>query len=322
MEGIGSSSNCPAAGCGAGLQIPGRVESGMTAKILAVMNQKGGVGKTTTTVNLGAVLAQEHQKRVLLIDLDPQGNMSDHLGLDPNTTEDSVYNVLIDRVDPRTVIRRVHGLEALPANLDLSGAEIELAGMEGRTQRLRDAVVGLRGQYDYIIMDCPPSLGILTVSGLAAADAVIVAMEAEYLALRGISQLLHTVDRVRQGMNPALEVAGVVFCMFDGRTTLAREVKEEVEKYLPGKVFQTVVRKNIRLAEAPSRGMTILEYEPNCAGADDYRAIAEEFLERFEPEAVQVEDARGGETDIMAQTPVLPEDEDGRGGWQRQPVWK
>lgn len=300
----------------------------MAAKILAVMNQKGGVGKTTTTVNLGAVLAQEHKKNVLLIDLDPQGNMSDHLGLDPNTTEDSVYNVLIDGTDPRAVIRRVHGLKALPANLDLSGAEVELAGMEGSTRRLREAITGLRDQYDYIIMDCPPSLGILTVSGLAAADAVIVAMEAEYLALRGISQLIHTVERVRQGMNPELEVAGVVFCMFDGRTMLARDVRAEVEKHLPGKVFRTAVRKNIRLAEAPSRGMTILEYEPNCAGADDYRDIAREFLERFdpehdhEPEVVQVEDAADVVTDIMAQTPIIPEDDDGRGAWQRQPVWK
>ena len=295
----------------------------MAAKIIAIMNQKGGVGKTTTTVNLGAILAQEYRRRILLVDLDPQANMSDHLGLDPNSTDDSIYNVLIDGADPRTVIRRVHGLEALPANLDLSGAEIELAGMEGRNSRLRDALSGLRDQYDYILLDCPPSLGILTVSGLAAADTVIVAMEAEYLALRGISQLLHTVDRVSQVMNPGLEVGGVVFCMFDGRTMLARDVKGEVEKFLPGKVFRTVVRKNIRLAEAPSRGMTILEYEPRCAGADDYREVAAEFLERYEDGPVTVEvTSPEDDGDILASTPVLPEDADGRGGWQRQPVWR
>ena len=297
----------------------------MAAKIVAFMNQKGGVGKTTTTVNVGAILAREHGRRVLLVDLDPQGNLSDHVGLDPNVTEDSVYNVLIDGMDPRRAIRRVHGLETLPANLDLSGAEVELAGIPDRNNRLRNALAGVRGQYDYILMDCPPSLGILTVSGLAAADAVVVAMEAEYLALRGISQLLHTIQRVEEAMNPGLEVAGVVFCMFDGRTTLARDVKAEVEKYLPGKVFATAVRKNVRLAEAPSRGLPIIEYDPRCAGADDYRAVAAEFRERFEGSgviqdvAVEMDREPG---DIMAETPVAPEDEDGRGSWQRQPVWK
>ncbi|MCC8189434.1 MAG: ParA family protein [Planctomycetes bacterium] len=295
----------------------------MAAKIIAFMNQKGGVGKTTTTVNVGAVLATEYGRRVLLVDLDPQGNLSDHVGLDPNATEDSIYNVLIDGMDPRRAIRRVHGLETLPANLDLSGAEVELAGMDDRTARLRNALAGIRDHYDYILMDCPPSLGILTVSGLAAADAVIVAMEAEYLALRGISQLLHTVQRVGEAMRPGLEVAGVVFCMFDGRTTLAREVKAEVERYLPGKVFRTAVRKNVRLAEAPSRGLPVIAYDPRCAGSDDYREVAREFLERFEglPPVPEVEVESGDGRDILAETPIVPED-DGRGAWQRQPVWK
>ncbi len=274
----------------------------MAAKILAIMNQKGGVGKTTTTVNLGAVLAQEHGRKVLLVDLDPQGNMSDHVGLDPNRTEQSVYNVIVDNVDPRQVIRRVHSMAALPANLDLSGAEVELAGTDGWSSRLRDALATVRDDYDFILMDCPPSLGVLTVSGLAAADTVLVAMEAEYLALRGISQLVGTVQKVSESLNPGLEVGGVLFCMFDGRTTLAREVRDEVERFFPGKVFRTAVRKNVRLAEAPSRGLTILEYEPSCAGADDYREVAREFVERFDSEIVDVEG------DIMAAVPVIVKD--------------
>lgn len=274
----------------------------MAAKTLAIMNQKGGVGKTTTTVNVGAVLAREYGRRVLLVDLDPQGNMSDHVGLDPNHTEQSVYNVLVDGMDARSVIRSVHGMAALPANLDLSGAEIELAGTDNWSYRLRDALAPVRDEYDFILMDCPPSLGVLTVSGLAAADAVLVAMEAEYLALRGVSQLVQTVDKVRDSLNPGLRVGGVLFCMFDGRTTLAREVRDEVERFFPGRVFRTAVRKNVRLAEAPSRGLTILEYEPNCAGADDYRDVAREFVERFDSEIVDVEG------DIMAATPVVSRD--------------
>lgn len=297
----------------------------MPAKIVAFMNQKGGVGKTTTTVNIGSILAKEHKKRVLLVDLDPQGNLSDHVGLDPDQVETSVYNVLIDGLDPRLAIRRVHGLEALPANLDLSGVELELAGEATRTVRLRNALDGLRQQYDYVLMDCPPSLALLTVSGLVAADAVIVAMEAEYLALRGISQLVRTVDMVRQELNPGLEVSGVIFCRYDGRTTLAREVKGEVEKFLPGKVFKTTVRQCVRLAEAPSRGLPIVLYDPRCAGTDDYREATREFLERSEGlspvDEVEVDVEKGVE-DILAATPVFPDDRDGRGAWQRQPQWK
>ncbi len=285
----------------------GRGVETMPAKIVAIMNQKGGVGKTTTTVNLGAALANKFGRRVLLVDLDPQGNMSDHVGLDPNLAEASVYDVIMDGIDPRAVVRSVHGMDALPANLDLSGAEVELAGTENWSGRLKTALDGLRDEYDYIFLDCPPSLGVLTVSGLVAADEVIVAMEAEYLALRGVSQLVRTVEKVSAGLNPGLHVSGVLFCMFDGRTTLAREVRDEVERFFPGKVFYTAIRKNVRLAEAPSRGMTIIAYEPHCAGADDYREAAREFLDRQDPEPVVVTGEPvgrdGEEEDILAQTP-------------------
>ncbi len=281
------------------------------ARIVAVINQKGGVGKTTSTVNLGAVLARELGQRVLLVDLDPQGSMSDHVGLDPNVTEESIYDVIVEGMDPREVIRAVHGMDAIPANLDLASAEFDLASRADRNTRLRDALEKLRGSYDFILMDCPPSLGLLTVLGLAAADEVIVAMEAEYLALRGISQLMQTVGKVSAALNPGLHVSGVLFCRFDGRVTLAKQVREEVEKHFPGKVFATTIRRNIRLAEAPSMGQTILDYEPNSAGAEDYRMAAREFMARFSSDILAgVEDGEPAvveaevEADILASIPM------------------
>lgn len=249
-------------------------------RIVAFMNQKGGVGKTTTAVSIGSILAHDYGRRILLIDLDPQGNLTDHLGIDPDTIETSIYDVLIEGENPSQVLRSVHGLDVLPANIDLSGAELELASMMMREVRLKNALLPLCEQYDEILIDCPPSLGLLTVSGLTLAHEVIVPMEAEYLALRGLSQLVRTVDLVRQHLNPNLVVSGVVFCMFDGRTLLARSVRDEVEAFFPGKVYETTIRKNIRLAEAPSHGMPIDLYDSACAGTEDYRALTREFLTR------------------------------------------
>ena len=295
----------------------------MAAKIVAFMNQKGGVGKTTSTVNIGAFLAKEHRKRVLLVDLDPQGSLSEHVGLGGPEIEDTIYHVLVDGADPRRVILRVHGFEVLPANQDLSGADVELLGLPDWNLRLRHALAQLREQYDFILVDHPPGLGPLTISGLAAADMVVAPMEAEYLALHGISKLINTVDLVRENANPGLTVEGIIFCRYDGRTTLAKQVKAEVNDFFPGKVFSATIRQNIRLAEAPSHGLPISEYDPRAPGADDYRHATAEFLERVDsdPAIVAVETVAGAE-DIMAETPIVPENAAGRGAWQRQPVWR
>ncbi len=253
-------------------------------KKIAFMNQKGGVGKTTTAVNIGSILANEHGKRVLLVDLDPQGNLSDHVGIDPNETERSVYNILIDQLNPKEVMQKHHNLDILPANLDLSAAEVELVNMMSRELRLKNALDLIAGDYDYVLLDCPPSLGLLTISGLAFADEVVVPMQAEYLALRGLSQLVHTVELVSGHLNKDLNVSGVIFCMFDNRTLLAKGVREEVEHFFPGKVYAGGVRKNIRLAEAPSHGLPVNLYDPRCPGTEDYRELVLEFLSRHDDE--------------------------------------
>lgn len=260
------------------------------------MNQKGGVGKTTTTVSVASLLANEHGRRVLLIDLDPQGNLSDHVGLDPDETERSIYNVIIDGADPAQIRQTRHGMDVLPANIDLSGAEVELASMMMREMRLKNGLAPILEDYDYVLIDCPPSLGLLTVSALTLADEVVVPMQAEYLALRGLGQLVQTIDLVRNHLNPELAVAGVVFCMYDGRTNLAKDVRAEVERFFPGKVYETPVRKNIRLAEAPSHGLPIDQYESSCPGAEDYRSVTQEFLRR------------------SGNTPIDPS--------RREPLWK
>lgn len=244
------------------------------------MNQKGGVGKTTTAVNIGSCLANEFGKKVLLIDLDPQGNLSDHVGIDPNETEKSIYNLLIDKVPAEEIIQHVHNMDVIPANIDLSAAEVELVSMLSREIVLKKSLEHIVDNYDYVLLDCPPSLGLLTISGLSMAHEVVVPMQAEYLALRGLSQLIHTVELVSGHLNPTLEVSGVVFCMYDSRTLLAKGVKEEVENFFPGKVYEHGIRKNIRLAESPSHGLPVNLYDKRCYGNDDYLAVTEEFLLR------------------------------------------
>ncbi len=284
-------------------------------RITAFINQKGGVGKTTTAVNLGAILAAERGRRVLLIDLDPQGNLSDHLGIDPATTEVSIYDVIINEVPAREALRTVYGLEVLPANMDLSGAEVELAGMTDREVRLKEAVLDLCRDYEYVLIDCPPSLGLLTISALTLAQEIIIPMQAEYLALRGLSQLVQTLELVRSNLNAELSIAGVIFCLFDGRTNLARDVRAEVEAFLPGQVYAASVRKNIRLAEAPSHGQPINKYDLKCAGAGDYRKVTDEFLERCGATAA-APDARAAERQSASKPEADP------GFSHREPLWK
>ena len=255
----------------------------MTATIFAMANQKGGVGKTTTAVSLSAYLVAAG-RRVLVVDMDPQGNATTSLGLDPRSLTLSLYHVLIDGVPVRQVLTLTDrlGLDLLPASTDLAGAEVEMAGMMARERLLSRALVPLLPHYDYVIIDNPPSLGLLTVNGLTAADGVIIPVQCEYLALEGLSMLVSTVQQVREILNDRLTIAGVVLTMYDGRTNLSQDVVEEVRTYFPEQVFQTIVPRNIRLSEAPSHGQTILTYAPSSAGGQAYAALADEFLLRFE----------------------------------------
>lgn len=255
--------------------------------IIAFLNQKGGVGKTTSAVNIGAILAMEYGRKVLLVDLDPQGNLSDHLGVYPQDGEKTIYDALIAGAPAKEVLRTAHGMGVLPANVDLAAAEVELAGMLSRETRLKKAIGELCRDYDYVLVDCPPSLGLLTICGLTLAQSVIVPMEAEYLALKGLAQLTDTIRLVAENLNEGLSLGGVLFCMYSGNSTLARNVKRDVEEYFPGKVFETCVRRNVRLAEAPSHEAPINVYDPLCAGADDYRLVTEEIVSRYEGEAAK-----------------------------------
>ena len=250
-------------------------------RIIAVANQKGGVGKTTTVVNLGSYLALAGE-RVLVGDLDPQGNATSGLGLDRNSIERSVYDAVIDgaKIGELTVPGPVPGLDVVPSAVALAGAEVELAPVEGRERRLGRLLLEIAADYDYVFVDCPPSLGLLTVNALTAADSVLIPLQCEYYALEGLSQLLATLDLVRDHLNPDLAVKGVVLTMFDGRTNLSADVAAEVRRHLGDRVFDTVIPRNVRLSEAPSHGQPISRYAPDSTGAVAYAALAAEILTR------------------------------------------
>lgn len=256
-------------------------EGKILGKAIAIFNQKGGVGKTTTNINLAACLALKG-KKILIIDIDPQGNTTSGMGISKKGLEKTMYEVLIsDRIEPADAIipTRVKNLDIIPASVQLAGAEIELVQLEGREKRLKKALDKIKGNYDYIFIDCPPSLGLLTINSLTAVDSVLIPIQCEFYALEGVSQLMSTIELVKKNLNPSLEIQGVILSMFDGRTNLSIQVVEEVKKYFREKVYTTVIPRNVRLAEAPSYGLPIMEYDPKSRGAEAYFEFAEEFLE-------------------------------------------
>lgn len=250
-------------------------------RIIAIANQKGGVGKTTTAINLSSCLADKGQK-VLSIDMDPQGNMTSGLGVDKDEAEKTVYDLIIGEAEIDEVIQKnvMDNLDVIPTNIDLSAAEIELIGVDDKEYIVRNAVHKVKDNYDFIIIDCPPSLSMLTINAMTTADSVIVPIQCEYYALEGLSQLMHTVQLVKERLNPVLEMEGVVFTMYDSRTNLSAQVVENVKENLQENICETVIPRNIRLAEAPSYGMPINIYDPKSTGADSYRKLADEVINR------------------------------------------
>ena len=250
-------------------------------EVIACANQKGGVGKTTSVVSLASYLALDGH-RVLLVDLDPQGNATSGLGIDRAALEDSVYDVLLSDVAVHDAVQptSIDGLSVLPSDRSLAGAEVELVPSSGRERRLRHVLDGADERYDFILLDCPPSLGLLTVNGLTAADSVLIPLQCEYYALEGLGQLMATIDLIREHLNPRLTVKGVILTMHDGRTSLSADVTNEVRQHLGDQVFATVVPRSVRLAEAPSYGQPIANHSPNSMGALAYQAATSELLER------------------------------------------
>jgi chromosome partitioning protein len=253
----------------------------LVVRVTACTNQKGGVGKTTTVVNLAAYLALSGSP-TLVIDIDPQGNATSGLGVDRRSLDRSVYDLLIDGapVDELVVGTAIDGLDLLPSTPGLSGAEVEMVGLPARERRLAASLAGLNGRYERVFIDCPPSLGLLTVNALTAADGVLIPIQTEYYALEGLSQLVNTIRLVREGLNPRLEIDGVLLTMYDGRTRLSAQVAAEVRKHMNGTVYETVVPRSVRLSEAPSHGLPVALYDPASRGADAYRALAGEVVAR------------------------------------------
>jgi chromosome partitioning protein len=249
------------------------------SRVLAVANQKGGVGKTTTVVSLGAFLA-EAGKRVLLVDVDPQANATSSLGIDKHAVPASIYEVLVSGLplDSALMLTRRVGLDLIPSIPALAGAEIELVNMPGREHRLKEALAPVRGRYDYVLVDCPPSLGLLTVNALAAADEVIIPVQCEYLPMEGLAELMRTVELVHLHLNPVLGIRGLLMTMYDSRTSLAQQVVDEVREHFADRTFQTVVPRSVRLSEAPSYGEPILDYAPRSPGGLAYQALAQEIM--------------------------------------------
>ncbi|MBE5839078.1 ParA family protein [Butyrivibrio sp.] len=253
-------------------------------RVIAIANQKGGVGKTTTSINLSAALA-ERGKKVLVIDTDPQGNTTSGFGLDKNELENSIYELMIgectiDKAIQKDVVEDLDGVDIIPSNVNLAAVEIELIDADQKEFILREAISKVKDNYDFIIIDCPPSLSMLTVNAMTTANTVLVPIQCEYYALEGLSQLVHTVNLVRDRLNPELEMEGVVFTMFDSRTNLSLQVVENVKEHIQENVYKTIIPRNIRLAEAPSYGLPINIYEPKSAGAEAYRLLADEVIER------------------------------------------
>ena len=263
------------------------------AKVIAICNQKGGVGKTTTAINLATYLAFSG-KKILLIDIDPQGNATSGLGINKHDIKASVYNLLIDEIDPKTLIvpTGIDKFSLLPSTLSLTGAEVELVGVMGREYRLKKAIAALSPDYDYIFIDCPPSLGLLTINALAAADSVLIPIQCEYYALEGLSQLVNTVNLVKANINSALAIEGVLLTMADYRTKLTNEVIDEARSFFKGKVYDTVIPRNVRLTEAPGFGKPIALYDKNSMGAQKYQEFSNELLglkkETIVPDTVNI----------------------------------
>lgn len=250
-------------------------------RAIAIFNQKGGVGKTTTNINLGASLALKN-KKVLMLDIDPQGNTTSGIGISKKDLPYTTYDLLIEEnFDTKKAILHtsIENLDIIPASVDLAGAEIEMVSIDGREARLKKAIEKVIDDYDYIFIDCPPSLGLLTINSLTAVGSVLIPIQCEFYALEGVSQLVSTIELVKKNLNPRLDIEGVILSMFDGRTNLSVQVVQEVKKYFGSKVYSTVIPRNIRLAEAPSFGMAITEYDPKSKGAEAYRDFADEFLE-------------------------------------------